>query len=59
METKISSAYLLEITQQQKFAVSVEAESEQQAIELANCQYGRCECEFPPEILTEQTRIVE
>ena len=59
MEKLSGDQYLVEITQQQKFAVSVEAESEQQAIELANCQYGRCECEFPPEILTEQTRIVE
>jgi hypothetical protein len=59
MASKSISQFLVEITQQQKFAVSVEAESEQEAIELANCQYGRCECEFPPEILTEQTRIVE
>ena len=59
MAGKSISQFLVEITQQQKFAVSVEAESEQQAIDLVNCQYGQCECEFPPEILTEQTRIVE
>ena len=52
-------AYLLEITLEQKFTVSVEAESEQQAIELVNSQYGRRECEFPPEILTERTRIID
>ena len=59
MASKSISQFLVEITQQQKFAVSVEAESEQEAIELANSQYGNCECEFPPEILVEKTCVVK
>ena len=59
MEKKLSSQYLVEIVQEQKFTVSVEGKSKQRAIELANCQYGHCECEFPPELLIERTRIVE
>jgi hypothetical protein len=59
MESETLHHYSVEITQQQKFAVSVKAESEQEAIELANSQYGKCECEYPPEILVEKTRIVE
>ncbi len=51
--------YLLEITQEQKFTVSVEAENAQQAIELANRQQGYCECEFPPELLVKKTRIIK
>ena len=58
MDTKSSLQYLVEITQQQTFTVSVEAESEQQAIELVNSQYGLIEHEFPPEILIKRTRSV-
>jgi hypothetical protein len=59
MASKSISQFSVEITQQQKFTVSLEAESEQEAIDLANAQYGSCECEYPPEILVEKTRIVK
>jgi len=59
MEKKPSPQYPLEITQEQKFTVSVQAENVQQAIELANCQQGQCECEFPPELLVKKTRIIK
>jgi hypothetical protein len=59
MESKRSSAeFLIEITQEQKLTVSVEAENETRAIELVNSQYGLLEREFPPEILIEKTRVV-
>ena len=59
MDSLINSIYLVEVTQAQIFTVSVEAESEQQAIELANAQCGKCECEYPPEIQVEKTRVIE
>ncbi len=59
MEKIPNPQYLLEITQEQKFTVSVEAENVQQAIELVNCQQGQCECEFPPELLVKRTRIIK
>ena len=51
--------YLVEVTQEQKFTVSVEAEDVHHAIELANSQQGKCECELPPELLIKRTRIIE
>ena len=59
MEKIPNPQYLLEITQEQKFTVSVEAETVQQAIELVNCQKGHYECEFPPELLVKKTRIIK
>ncbi len=59
MEFKTCPMFLIEITQEQKFTVSVEAENVQQAIELANSQQGHCECEFPPELLVKKTRIIK
>ena len=59
MEINTNPTFLLEITQEQKFTVSVEAENELQAIELVNCEKGHCECEFPPELLVKKTRIIK
>ena len=59
MEQILSIQYLLEITREQKFTVSIEAENVQQAIELVNCQQGHYECEFPPELLVKKTRIIK
>jgi hypothetical protein len=59
MNAKTDTNYLVEITQEQKFTVNVDAESAEEAIELANSQQGYCECEFPPEILIGKTRVIE
>ena len=54
MEKIHNPQYLLEITQEQKFTVSVQAENAQQTIELANCQQFHYESEFPPELLVKK-----
>ena len=58
MKDKTDTGYLVEITQEQKFTFTVDAENPEQAIELANQFCGECECEFPPEILINKTRII-
>ena len=59
MDKATKPEYLVEITLQQKFTLSVQAENPQHAIELANSQYSNRECELPPEILVEKTRVVQ
>ena len=58
MKDKTDTDYLVEITQEQKFTVSVDADCPAQAIELANDSKGECECAFPPEILVRKTRVI-
>ena len=58
MNDKTDTDYLVEITQEQKFTVSIDADSSAQAIELANDSQGECECAFPPEILISKTRVI-
>ena len=54
----VNTDFLVEITQEQVFAVSVKAESADQAIDLANYQKAKLEQAYPPEILTERTRVI-
>lgn len=50
--------YLVEITQHQKIIVEVYADSEQAAIELTHNQRGKVQCLLPPELLTEESRVI-
>ena len=56
MNDRTDTDYLVEITQEQKFTASVDADRPAQAIELANDSQG--ECAFPPEILVRKTRVI-
>lgn len=49
---------LVEVTQQQTFTVSIEAENPLQAVELVHSLQGELESEQPPELLPEKSTIL-